>query len=165
MSVVLRPVTDENRDEVVALRVGASQTRLVGTVAGALADAAETPEGNGWYRAAYVGDEPVGFVMLSWNVVPQPPRIIGPWFLWTLLVDERQQGRGYGGEIVRLVAQIVRENGATELLTSCVPGAAGPEAFYRHLGFRATGDFDESGEIILTLKLTSGPHRPLMPAT
>ena len=39
---------------------------------------------------------PVGFVMLSWNVVPQPPRIIGPWFLWKLLVDERHQHRGYG---------------------------------------------------------------------
>jgi diamine N-acetyltransferase len=102
----------------------------------------------------YVDDEPVGFVMLSWNVVPQPPRIIGPWFLWKLLIDERHQHRGYGREVVRLVAEIVRENGATELLTSCVQGAGGPEPFYRGLGFAPTGELDENGEVILALQLS-----------
>jgi diamine N-acetyltransferase len=44
---------------------------------------------------------PVGFVMLSWNVPPGRPGILGPYFLWRLLVDERFQGRGFGnGEIV-----------------------------------------------------------------
>ena len=155
MAVVLRSITDENRDEVVALRVAPSQTRFVGTVAGALADADEIPEGNAWHRAVYADNRPVGFVMLSWNVVPQPPRIIGPWFLWKLLVDERHQHRGYGREVVTLVAQIVRENGATELLTSCVQAASGPEVFYRHLGFTPTGEFDQNGEVILALKLTT----------
>jgi diamine N-acetyltransferase len=153
MTVVLRAITDENRDEVVALGVAPAQVRFVGTVADALADADEIPEGKGWYRAAYVGDVPVGFVMLSWNVVPEPPRIIGPWFLWKLLVDERHQHRGYGREVVKLVAQIVRDNGATELLTSCVQAADGPEAFYRELGFTPTGEFDAAGEVILALTL------------
>ena len=153
MTVVLRAITDENRDEVVALRVASSQARFVGTVAAALADAQEFPEGKAWPRAIYVGDEPVGFVMLSWNVVPQPPRVIGPWFLWKLLIDERHQSRGYGRQAVKQVAQIVRENGATELLTSCVRAADGPEAFYRRLGFTPTGELDENGEVILTLKL------------
>ena len=155
MTVVLRPITDENRDEVVALRVAPSQTRFVGTVTDALADADEIPEAKGWYRAVYVDDVPVGFVMLSWDVVPQPPRIIGPWFLWKLLVDERHQHRGYGREVVKLVAQIVRGNEGTELLTSCVQAADGPEAFYRRLGFTPTGEFDANGEVILALELTS----------
>ena len=68
-------------------------------------DAAKIPEGRPWYRAIYAGDELVGFVMLSWNVPPEPPRIIGPWFLWKLLIDE-------------LVVEIVDANGAHELLTS-----------------------------------------------
>lgn len=166
MTVVLRAITDENRDEVVALRVAPSQTRFVGTVADALADADEIPEGKGWYRAVYVDDVPVGFVMLSWNVVPQPPRIIGPWFLWKLLVDERHQNRGYGREVVKLVAQIVRENGATELLTSCVQAADGPEVFYRRLGFTPTGQFDANDEVILALELTpSDSDGPLTPAS
>jgi hypothetical protein len=36
-----------------------------------------------------VGGTLVGFVMVSWNVEPQPPEIIGPWFLWKLLIDQR----------------------------------------------------------------------------
>jgi diamine N-acetyltransferase len=91
--------------------------------------------------------------MLSWNVTPRPPRIIGPWFLWKLLVDERHQGRGYGREAVRLVAEVVAANGAVELLTSCLPADGGPEPFYRHLGFGPTGESDENGEIILALQL------------
>jgi diamine N-acetyltransferase len=73
--------------------------------------------------------------------------------LWKLLIDERHQHRGYGREAVRRVAEIVRAKGAGELLTSCIPGDEGPELFYRRLGFAPTGDLDENGEIILTLKL------------
>jgi GNAT superfamily N-acetyltransferase len=152
-AVTLRDVTDENRQKVLAVRVAPAQTRFVGTVAEALRDAEEMPEGKPWYRAIYADDRPVGFVMLSWNVTPEPPRIIGPWFLWKLLVDERQQRRGYGREAVRLVAGIVGANGAVELLTSCVQGEGGPEPFYRRLGFSPTGEQDENGEIILALDL------------
>jgi diamine N-acetyltransferase len=152
-AVTLREVTDENRHAVLAVRVAPAQKRFVGTVAGALMDAQEIPEGKPWYRAIYADDQPVGFVMLSWNVTPEPPRIIGPWFLWKLLVDERHQRRGYGREAVRLVADIVRANGAAELLTSCVPGDGGPEPFYRRIGFSPTGELDENGEIILALDL------------
>ena len=154
MSVVtLREITDENRREILAVRVAQAQQRFVGAVAGALVDAEEIPEGKPWYRAIYADDQPVGFVMLSWNVTPEPPRIIGPWFLWKLLIDERHQRRGYGGETVRLVADIVRANGAAELLTSCVVGDGGPEPFYRRIGFSPTGEHDENGEIILALDL------------
>jgi diamine N-acetyltransferase len=157
--VSLREITDENRARVVALRVGSNQERFVGTVAGALSDAEEIPEGKPWYRAIYAADKPVGFVMLSWNVPPHPPRIIGPWFLWKLLIDERHQKRGYGRAAVELIAQVVRANGAAELLTSCVPGDDGPESFYRRLGFLPTGDVDENGEIILALDLTAPVRR------
>jgi diamine N-acetyltransferase len=44
MAVALRAITDENRGEVVALRVTPSQTRFVGTVADALADAKRSPK-------------------------------------------------------------------------------------------------------------------------
>jgi diamine N-acetyltransferase len=151
-AVTLREVTDENRHAVLAVRVAPGQKRFVGTVAGALMDAQEITEGKPWYRAIYADDQPVGFVMLSWNVTPEPPRI-GPWFLWKLLVDERHQRRGYGREAVRLVADIVRANGAAELLTSCVQGDGGPEPFYQRIGFSPTGELDENGEIILTLDL------------
>lgn len=151
--MTLREITDENREAVLALRVAPAQERFVGTVAAAFADAQDSPEGKPWYRAIYAGDQPVGFVMLSWNVNPEPPRIIGPWFLWKLLVDERHQRRGYGRDAVMLVAGLVRAHGATELLTSFVVGEDGPESFYRDLGFTPTGELDENGEIIVALSL------------
>ena len=104
--------------------------------------------------AVDVADEPVGFVMLSWNVTPQPPEIIGPWFLWKLLIDERHQGRGYGAEVVRRIADLVRANGGTDLLTSYVPGDGGPAGFYERLGFVPTGDLDPDGEVIVCLTLS-----------
>ena len=151
--VALREITDSNLGAVLALRVAPAQERFVGTVAGALEDARDIPEAKPWYRAVYADDDPVGFVMLSWDVTPDPPVIIGPWFLWKILIDERHQGRGYGREALQLVADIVRANGAAELLTSCVPGDDGPEPFYRRLGFAPTGDHDEKGEVILGLQL------------
>ena len=76
--VHLRELTAANYDEVLALHVLPEQQPFVGTVAGALSDAADYPQANPWYRAIYAGEEPVGFVMISWNCVPQPPEIIGP---------------------------------------------------------------------------------------
>jgi diamine N-acetyltransferase len=106
MAVTLRELTDVNREAVLALRVAPEQERFVGgSVQNALADAAEYPQAKPWYRGIYAGDEPIGFVMISWNCEPQPPEIIGPWFLWKLLIDKRHQGRGYGSEVVRQVGQ------------------------------------------------------------
>jgi RimJ/RimL family protein N-acetyltransferase len=155
MSVVsLREIDDVNRADVLALRVTGTQARLVSSVAESLLEAEETPEGKPWYRAVYADDLPVGFVMLSWNVPPEPPRIIGPWFLWRLLIDVQHQGRGYGREAVRLVSDIVRDNSAAELLTSYGLGEGGPEQFYRRLSFRPTGEHDEKGETIVALDLS-----------
>lgn len=150
-AVTLREITDANRDAVTALRVGPGQDRFVGGVEESIREAAETPEGAPWYRAIYAGDEPVGFVMLSWNVTPQPG-IIGPWFLWRLLIDERFQGRGFGRGALRLVVELIRAEGATELLTSYQPGDGEPWPFYERFGFVPTGEVDGT-EVVLRLDL------------
>jgi diamine N-acetyltransferase len=155
MVVTLAEITDENREAVLAVRVAPEQERFVGSVLSALADAAEYPHARPCYRAVYAGSKPAGFVMMSWNVEPQPPEIVGPWFLWKLLIDERHQGRGYGREVVRQVAELVRAEGATELLTSYVPLDGGPAGFYKRLGFVPTGECDGNGEVIVRLVLPS----------
>jgi diamine N-acetyltransferase len=152
--VTLREITASNRAAVVALTVAPGQRRFVGTVAGALQDAEEVPEGKPWFRAIYGDDEPVGFVMLSWNVTPDPPRIIGPWFLWKLIIATQYQRRGLGRAAVNLVADIVRAEGATELLTSYAEGHGEPWPFYQRLGFHPTGHRDDNDEVILSLNLT-----------
>lgn len=153
--VELREITEANRAAVLAVHVAPGQKRFVGSVAGALEEAVEWSHAKPWYRAVYVGEDPVGFVMISWDVAPDPPSIHGPWFLWKLLIDERHQGRGYGRETVRLVADLVRREGATELLTSHVVADDGPGPFYARLGFVPTGvfEFDVNGEVILSFDL------------
>lgn len=152
--VTLREITDSNRAAVARLAVAPAQQRFVGTVAGALAVAAETPEGRPWFRAVYAGGEPVGFVMVSWDVEPDPPHIIGPWFLWKLLIDAAHQGRGHGRAVVDLIAALVRAEGGSELLTSHVEGPGDPGPFYRRIGFRPTGERDDNDEVVLALRLT-----------
>jgi diamine N-acetyltransferase len=149
--VSLREITDENRARVGGLRVSVAQTRFVDGVEESIAQAAETPQANPWYRAIYAGNEPVGFVMLSWDVTPSPG-ILGPWFLWRLLIDERHQGRGYGRAALKQTVDLVRDAGGTELLTSYVPGEGGPWPFYERFGFVPTGELD-GVEIVLRLDL------------
>lgn len=149
--VQLEVITDANRDAVVALHVGPGQDLFVAGVRESIDEAAVTPEGNPWYRAIYAGDEPVGFVMLSWDVTPVPG-IIGPWFLWRLLIDERHQRKGYGRAAITLIADLIRAEGATELLTSHQPGDGGPWPFYEKVGFRPTGAMDGT-EVVISLDL------------
>ena len=148
MAITLREITEDNVDSVLALRTTPDQERFVSSVTDSLTEAAENPQGNPWIRAVYADGQPVGFVMLSWNVEPQPPDIIGPWFLWKLLIDHRHQGKGYGQEVVRQIVGLVRGQGATELLTSHVPGDGGPAGFYARLGFVPTGELDPEGVIL-----------------
>ena len=154
MAVSLREIDERNRAAVLALQVAPEQERFVGSVQDALDDAVDYPQANPWYRAVYADEQPVGFVMLSWNVPPQPPDIIGPWFLWKILIDRNRRHLDYGTEAVRLIADLIRAEGATELLTSYVPEDGGPAGFYRRLGFTPTGEFDRAGEPIVRLPLT-----------
>jgi diamine N-acetyltransferase len=125
-----------------------------GTVDDALADAAAYPEAKGWPRAVYADGVPVGFVMLSWDVRPDPPdpTLVGPWFLWKLMIAHDQQGRGLGRAVIDAVADVIRPEGATELLTSYGVGEGDPSGFYAALGFVPTGDLHE-GEVVTALAL------------
>ena len=80
VTITLREITGDNAESVLALRTTPEQERFVTSVADSLAEADANPQGNPWFRAVYADGQPVGFVMLSWDVEPQPPEINGPWF-------------------------------------------------------------------------------------
>lgn len=152
--VTLRPITDENRAAVLALDVTDAQHDYVAGVAQSLADAEVYPHAMPWFRAVYAGDEPVGFVMISDNAITDDPEVLGPYFLWRLLIDARYQGRGYGRATIERIVEYVRTRpDPRELLTSVVPGEDGsPKGFYLGLGFVDTG-VDHEGERVLRLPL------------
>lgn len=151
--VVLRTIDEANRAAIEALRVTPAQEQFVASVAESLVEAAATPGACPWYRAAYVDDTPVAFVMLSDNIPPERTEYLGPYFLWRLLVDVQYQRRGYGRAILDVVVDYVRTRpGAERLLTSHGPGAGGPLGFYLKYGFTLTGEvFDD--EPVLELRL------------
>jgi diamine N-acetyltransferase len=152
-NVAFREVDEQTLAAVLGVTLAPEQEPFVGTVSEALDEARETPEGKPWYRAVFDGELAVGFVMISWDVPPNPPEIIGPWYLWKLIVDRRYQSRGYGRAIIQKVAEIVRAEGAETLFTSYALGPGNPGPFYQRVGFIPTGDVNIDGEIIVALKL------------
>ena len=67
--------------------------------------------------------------------------IVGLYFLWRLLIDERFQGHGYGAATIdAIVAYLRTRPGAEVLWTSCKAGPGSPAALYLHYGFELTGD-------------------------
>jgi GNAT superfamily N-acetyltransferase len=158
-TVTLREITPDIESDVLALRVSPAQEQFVDGVARSLVDAATHPEGHPWIRAVVADGVPVGFVMVSWDVVPVPDELWGPYYLWRLLIDERHQGHGHGTAAVGLVSDAVRDAGGDTLVTSCGQGEGSPQPFYEGLGFVPTGEVDSHGEVHLALDLTAGASR------
>jgi diamine N-acetyltransferase len=151
MELELREVDDEVREELLrSVTIDEDQQQFVSTVEGSLAEAAEAPEANPWYRGVYDQREAVGFVMISWDVKPGDG-LIGPWFLWKLAIDRDHQRRGYGQAVVAAIVDIVRGQGGTELFTSFVDAPGGPGDFYARLGFVPAGHHD--GEVLVVKQL------------
>lgn len=156
MDVSLREVTPANRHAVEQVSVSPEQSNYVSSVTESFVDAAEAPEAAPRYWALYAGEEVVGFVMISDGISEGHPELLGPYYLWRLLVDSRWQGRGLGRAALDLVVDYLRTHrpDATELLTSVSPGTvASPRGFYEAYGFTATGAVAD-GEDVLVLRLT-----------
>jgi diamine N-acetyltransferase len=147
--IELREVDEDVRAELIReVVVPDEQLTFVSSVEVSLRQAAEVPEANPWYRGVYDGGDPVGFVMIAWDV-PPIEGLIGPWFLWKLLIDEDHQRQGYGQAVVGAIVDIVRANGGTELYTSYVDEPGGPKDFYARLGFVPAG---KHGDEVLVVK-------------
>jgi len=149
MDVSLREITASTVRAITNLAVAPDQQRFVASNAVSLAEALFSPEA--WYRAIYLSDDPVGFVMLYDETLRAPPPEIPQIAVWRFMIDARFQGRGVGKAALEQVIAHVRATRAVSLLTvSYVPGPGGPEPFYVACGFRHTGQIDE-GEIVLEL--------------
>lgn len=150
-------VTDTDRAAALQLRIAPGQELFVASVAQSFKDAESYPEACPRYWAVYDRDQPVGFAMIADNVPSETLEgdhsLIGPYFLWRLLIDERHQRKGYGTAALDAIVGYVRSrpNGAA-LLTSAGQGEGSPQPFYERYGFVPTGDLVD-GEVVLRLDL------------
>ena len=152
-------VTEDDVEAVMGLRRGPGQERYLGSMISHFEDAVADARACPRMWSVHDGQALVGFVMISDNVPAETlaadEDIVGPYFLWRLLIDHRHQGRGYGRATVDAVLGYLRSRpGADILWTSCTAGEGSPQPFYVHYGFVKTGEV-KKGEDLLRLGLAA----------
>jgi diamine N-acetyltransferase len=157
-TVHLRPiVTDDDRAAALALELAPGQDRFVASVEESFRDAVTYVHAEPRYWTVHAGKAVVGFVMISDGIpmerLAADPELVGPYFLWRLLIDRRHQRRGYGSATLDAVVEYLagRPN-ATVLFTSAGQDDGTPQPFYERYGFVATSRVVDD-EVVLRLDL------------
>lgn len=138
--ITLKKITRGNLDSVLNLRVKPKQEFLVATNAVSIAQA-HFYKGS-WYRAIYLDDTPIGFVLLVDSTLKykQIKQKTPYFYLWRFMIDEKYQGKGYGQKAVELVINHLKTRPNAKEVTlhhAQTDGNAG--LFYERLGFKLTG--------------------------
>ncbi|MBO4384902.1 MAG: GNAT family N-acetyltransferase [Clostridia bacterium] len=146
--VELRPITEENFLDAFALKLAPGQEAFVSHPIRSLAQAYV-------YRdqcrpfGIYADGKMVGYVMVIYDYdVPE-------YDIWHMMIDEKEQGRGFGKEALRLALDFIRTKpfGDSNRVALTV-NKRNPIArkLYEKMGFRATGAEDEDeSELVLTI--------------
>jgi len=153
--ISLRKINRRNLEQVINLNVKPNQKFLVAPNAKSIAESHYTR--GTWLRAIFLGDTPIGLVLLVDSSLKfktlKPKNLFLS--LWRFMIDGRYQGKGYGRKALELVIEYAksRPNAREILLThETLKGNAGE--FYKKLGFIHTGRKIEN-ELEMKLKLTS----------
>ena len=147
--VRLRDVTADNWEEVVDLEVSDEQEDFVADNAYSLAESKFDPYVKP--RAIYAGKRVVGFLMYESLESDGRPH---DYSIYRLMIDKRQQGKGYGRAALELAIDEIRQDRHVNRITiSYVPGNPVSKRFYGSLGFQEVG-LDEDGEMIAELAMS-----------
>lgn len=138
--VVLKEITRENLDEVLALSVAEHQKAFVSTTADSLAQAYVYRE-TAFPFAIYADDKPVGFIMLGYYEARNQ------YTLWKFLIDKEHQGKGYGKEALKQgITYLTEQFGAKEIYTGVSLGNEAAKGLYKSVGFVETGLIEDGME-------------------
>ncbi|MEQ6887433.1 GNAT family N-acetyltransferase [Halomonas sp. CS7] len=148
MDVVLKQVTRENFEAVIALEVATSQRGYVASNLYSLAESSFQPTLRP--RAIHCDGEVAGFLMYeSFEQEGRPPA----YSIFRLMVDRHHQGRGIGHRALRCVLDEIRAQGPFERILICyVPTNQVARDFYAGLGFQEIGLSEATGEVIAEIR-------------
>ena len=145
-----REIERETLRQILRLKVGEAQAGFVASNAVTIAQAAYEP--CAWLRGLWVGETPVGLMAMI-DLRPEHPDhepglTDDSAYLWRLMIDEAQQGRGYGVQAMELAFAQARAWGRGRFLVHVAeePGSALP--LYRRFGLVPTDRVDD-GERLL----------------
>lgn len=147
-AISLRPVTDVNRAQVLALAVAPGQRRHIETTAECLAEAAQDAR---WRPVGlYHGEVLVGFAMVGafpgWTGSDTEQQV----WLDRLLIDARYQGCGYGeAALCALLESLEATYGTGKIYLSVYEDNDRAIAMYEKHGFRFNGERDTKGEHVM----------------
>ncbi|WP_205324259.1 GNAT family N-acetyltransferase [Glycomyces sp. YM15] len=145
----LETITPANVGLACRIQVGPEQEAFVAPVAVSLAEAYASFE-TAWPRLVYLGDEPAAFVMGGFD--PDAEIEFFRCGIWRLNVSARHQRAGLGRFAVEAVLGEARRRGSKRATVLWKPGAAGPEGFYRRMGFEPTGQ-EFAGQVVGAINL------------
>ena len=146
MNVSLRPVTEQNWETVIRIKVDESQTDYVSPNVFSLAEASYRTHCQP--RAVYLDEEVVGFLMYAGL---EPLDASKEYEIFRFMIDEPQQGKGIGRKALELaIAEIRRFSGLESILICYVPSNPVAKDFYASFGFVETG-LDDHGEMMAAI--------------
>ena len=148
MKLQLIPVTPQNEAEILQLKPASHQTGFIESVADCLAEAKTY---RGWRPVGiYAEKNLIGFAMYGffWEKLPW-----GRVWLDRFLIDQTQQGKGYGKAALQLLIQHLRKKyHRKKIYLSVVKENQIATKLYLDFGFQFTGTLDINGEKIMVLK-------------
>ena len=150
----IRPVTKDNWKELIRLKVREDQTHFVASNLYSIAEAQFGDEYEGhWDLYPFGiyddGDTPVGFLMYGLNFDHPTQQA----FIQRLMVDDKQQGKGYGRFGMQKLLEIFRAEQSIKVVgISYEPENEAARKLYASLGFAETGEV-VSGEVVAVLQL------------
>ncbi|MFB9869710.1 GNAT family N-acetyltransferase [Vreelandella sulfidaeris] len=149
MGVILKSITRENFEAVIALELATSQRDYVASNLYSIAESSFHPTYQP--RAIHCSGEAVGFLMYeSFHHNRQLPA----YNIFRFMVDRRHQGRGFGHEAMKCVLDEIRAHGPFEKIAICyVPTNQVARDFYASLGFQEAGLSEETGEVIAEIRM------------
>ena len=150
--IILKPVTNDNFHDIAKLSdtLTDQQKKCVAPNVYSLAQAYLNSE-QAWPRAIYLGETPIGFIML--DIDPEDiDKKENAYYLWRFMIARDYQGKGYGKKALDLIIDKCKEDQKSVLYTSCDMEEEMPYRFYMNYGFTDTGVFDDD-EKVLKLQL------------
>ena len=134
--VHLEPVTKENLDAVLALKLLEQQKHFVSSTAESLAQAYVYTD-TAFPFAVYNDQAIVGFIMMGYYEEKNY------YTLWKLMIDQQYQGRGYGKAALELGIAFLKERyQVKEIFTGVIPENRTAKSLYQSVGFEDTGLFE-----------------------